>query len=88
MNVVKFDEFRQLKEIRRNEEAYNRYLKSLGNSQLEGEINSLLEEFSQDSFDLNFFSRGRLILKEISFRAHGQVKVRIDKLTDKSFSKI
>lgn len=81
MSIVNFGEFRELKEIQRVEESYNLYLKSLGNSQLEIEVNSLLEEFSQDIYGKDFFSKGKLILKEIAYRAHGPVKTKLENLS-------
>jgi hypothetical protein len=81
MNVVSMGEFKELKEIKRTEEAYGRYLKTLGNSQLEIEVNALLEEFSGDSYGRDYFSKGHLILKEITSRATGPVKTKIESLT-------
>ena len=81
MNVISLGDFKELKETKRCEEAYGRYLKSLGNSQLEIEVNSLLEEFSGDSYGQDFFSKGQLILKEISARAAGPVKSKIEKMS-------
>ena len=81
MNVVDLGEFKELKEIKRCEESYGRYLKSLANSQLEIEVNSLLEEFSGDTYGKEFFSKGQLILKEITSRAAQPVKTKIESLT-------
>lgn len=81
MNVINLGEFKELKETKRCEETYGRYLKSLGNSQLEIEVNSLLEEFSGDSYGKDFFSKGQLILKEITSRATGPVKSKIETMT-------
>lgn len=81
MNVINLGEFKELKETKRCEEAYGRYLKSLENSQLEIEVNSLLEEFSGDSYGKDFFSKGQLILKEITSRAATPVKSKIENMT-------
>ncbi len=81
MNVVSIGEFKELKEMKKAEEAYKGYLKTLGNSQLEIEVNALLEEFSGDMYGKDFFSKGQLILKEISSRATGPVKTKIDTFT-------
>lgn len=81
MNVINLGEFKELKEIKRCEESYGRYLKSLANSQLEIEVNSLLEEFSGDSYGKDFFSKGQLILKEITSRAVQPVKSKIESMT-------
>lgn len=67
-NVIDMQEFRELLKERKVENSYGRYLKTLGNSQLESEINFLLNEFADDSFDQDFHSRGKLILEEISSR--------------------
>lgn len=84
MNVINFEEFKELKEIQRCEESYGRYLKSLGNSQLEVEVNALLEEFSGDVYGKDFFSKGRLILNEISSRAATPVKTKIEILSNET----
>lgn len=81
MNVVNLGEFKELKELKHTEEAYSRYLKTLGNSQLEVEVNALLEEFSGDAYGKDFFIKGRLILNEISSRAAHPVKTQIESLT-------
>jgi hypothetical protein len=81
MNVVEMGEFKELKEIKRTEESYGRYLKTLGNSQLEIEVNVLLEEFSGDVYGKDFFSKGELILKEITSRAQQPIKGKIENLT-------
>lgn len=74
-------EFKELKELKKIEDSYRRYLKTLGNSQLETEVNVLLEEFSGDVYGKDFFSKGQLILKEITERAHQPMKSKIEKLT-------
>lgn len=79
--IVNLVEFKELKETKKNEEAYQGYLRTLANSQLEIEVNSLLEEFSGDTYGKDFFSKGQMILKEISSRASGPVKTKIEKLT-------
>jgi hypothetical protein len=81
MKVVSMGEFKELKEIKRTEESYGRYLKTLGNSQLEIEVNVLLEEFSGDVYGKDFFSKGQLILKEITARAQQPIKAKIENLT-------
>lgn len=81
MNVVSLGEFKELKDIKKAEETYKSYLKTLGNSQLEIEVNALLEEFSGDVYGKDFFSKGQLILKEISSRATGPVKAKIEKFS-------
>lgn len=82
MKVINFGEFKELKESKRSEESYGRYLKTLQNSQLEIEVNSLLEEFSGDTYGNDFFSKGQLILKEITSRADAPVKRNIQILTN------
>jgi hypothetical protein len=74
-------EFKELKEIKRAEESYGRYLKTLCNSRLETEINALLEEFSGDVYGKDFFSKGQLVLKEITSRAEYPVNKKIESLT-------
>lgn len=84
LNVVDLGEFKELREIKRTEHNYGLYLKTLANSQLETEINGLLEEFQMDSYGKEFFSKGKLILKEISFRSTGSVKAKIDLMNDET----
>lgn len=78
MKVINLGEFKEMKEIQRCEESYGRYLKTLADSQLEIEVNVLLEEFSGDVYGRDFFAKGRLILNEISSRASGSVKTKIE----------
>jgi hypothetical protein len=80
-NVINLGEFKELKELKRSEEMYGRYLKGLPNSQLETEVNSLLEEFSGDTYGKDFFAKGQLILKEITERADQPVKKSIETMT-------
>lgn len=81
-NVIDMGEFKELKEIQRCEEAYGRYLKTLPNGQLENEVNFLLNQYSEDTYGKEFFTKGKLILKEISSRAHTTVKAKIHKMTE------
>jgi hypothetical protein len=83
-NVVTMDEFRDLRETRRSQENYKRYLSTLGNSQLETEINFLLDEFSLDSYGKDFFFKVRLVQSEIVARADDDWKVRIEQLNKDS----
>lgn len=88
MNVISLGDYKELKELKKCEELYGRYLKTLGNSQLEVEVNALLEEFSGDSYGRDFFSKGRLILNEISARASQPVKTKIDSLSKETLKLI
>jgi hypothetical protein len=80
VNVVDLGAFKELKELRRSVESFEKYLKTLSNSQLETEVNYLLDEFSSDSHGKDFFSKSQLILKEIKSRAHRFVKPKIQLL--------
>ncbi len=84
MNTVDFREFKELREIKKAEETYRQYLKTLANSQLEGEVNHLLEEFSQDVYGKDFFNKGQLILKEISSRADKPTKTKIEAMNQET----
>lgn len=86
--IFDFGEFKDLKEIRRSEKTYGTYLKSLPNSQLESEINHLLNEFSSDSYGKDFKSKGKLILKEISSRIQGPLKSKLEILTQDTIKKL
>ena len=79
-NVVMMGEFRELRETRRSQESYKRYLSTLANSQLESEINFLLDEFSLDSYGKDFFFKVRLVQNELVSRADDEWKVRIENL--------
>ena len=67
MKVVSINEWKDLKEIKRSEESYKRYLSTLANSQLEIEVNALLEEFSGDSYGKDFFAKGQLFVFRFRF---------------------
>lgn len=88
MNVVSLNEFKELQEIKRTEESYGRYLKTLANSQLETEVNVLLDEFSADQYGKDFFAKGQLILKEIAKRAEPSVRKKIDGLNQETLKLI
>ncbi len=67
-NVIDMQEFKSFLKVKRTEEYYGHYLKTLADSQLETEIGHLLGEFSGDHYDHDFHSKGKLILKEITSR--------------------
>ncbi len=79
LNVVDLAAFKELKEVRKSLSAFEKYLKSLTNIQLEGEVNCLLDE-SKEKVGSDFFSKSQMILKEISRRVHPAVKPKIDEL--------
>jgi hypothetical protein len=80
VNVVDLGAFKELRELRRSVENFEKYLKTLSNTQLETEVNFLLDEFSSDKHGKDFFSKSQLILKEIKSRAHRFVKPKIQLL--------
>lgn len=80
LNVVDLGAFKELKELRRSVDSFEKYLKTLSNTQLETEVNYLLDEFSHDRHGKDFFSKSQLILKEIKARAHKFVKPKIQLL--------
>ncbi len=84
-NVVKIGEFREMRETRRSQENYKRYLSTLANCQLEGEINFLLDEFSLDTYGQDFFYKVRLVQSELVSRADDDWKVKISKLNGETF---
>ncbi|MGE3611517.1 MAG: hypothetical protein AB7I27_18140 [Bacteriovoracaceae bacterium] len=81
LNVVDFESFKELKELRKNEMGYRSYLETLSNSQLEIEVNTLLDEFAENKYDKDFFTRGKLILKEVTSRANTATKAKIEQFT-------
>jgi hypothetical protein len=84
MNVINLEDYKESKELKRSEAVYGMYLKTLGNTQLESEVNALLEEFSGDTYGRDFFSKGRLILNEISSRASQPARSKIDHLSQET----
>ncbi len=83
-NVVMMGQFREMRETRRSQDNYKRYLSTLANSQLEGEINYLLEEFSLDSYGQDFFLKVRLVQTELVSRADEEWKVRIENMNQET----
>jgi hypothetical protein len=81
VSIINFKEFKEFKELQSREDFYYLYLKTLENSQLEIEINSLIEEFSNESQDKDFFTRGKIILKEITCRTRGSLKIKLENMT-------
>lgn len=83
-NVVEMGDFREMREIRRSQENYKRYLATLGNSQLESEINFLLDEFSMDTYGHDFFFKVRMVQSELVSRADDDWKGRIQSINQES----
>jgi|GEM_PF-1805726 len=79
--VVSLNEFKAKKDLRKKLDTYSNYLRSLSHSQLETEVNTLLDEFNLDEIPKNFYFKCQIILQEISSRATGSTKIRIDKLS-------
>ena len=67
-NVIDLQEFKSFLKMKRSQEHYGKYLKTLGHSQLESEINFLLGENSNETDDQDLHSRGRILLEEINSR--------------------
>lgn len=78
--VIMMGEFREMREMRKSQANYKRYLSTLENSQLESEINFLLEEFSMDTYGKDFFYKTRLVQSELVLRADDDWKVRIESM--------
>ena len=74
------DEFCEMREARKSQENYKKYLLTLANTQLETEINYLLDEFSLDTYGKDFFSKVRLVQNELVSRADDEWKERIEQL--------
>ena len=83
-NVLMMEQFRELRESRRSQDNYKRYLSTLANSQLESEINFLLEEFSMDTYGQDFFFKTRLVQSELVSRADEDWKVRIENMNQET----
>lgn len=83
-NLIELGNFKELREIRKTEESYGRYLRSLTNSQLEPEVNFLLEEFSRDNYGKDFSSKVKMIFDEISLRADVPLQNKISQLSEET----
>lgn len=81
-NVIELGNFREFKENRLQDKGYEKYLKSLENSQLETEVHALLDTFTEEKSQRDYMNRGQMILKEIRSRAQSPVKRKIDLITD------
>lgn len=79
-NVVDFSFFKNAKVQGNQAKVYELYVKSLSNSQLEIEVNNLLNIFSEDNYGEDYFTKGKLILKEISNRTHHQVRPKLEEM--------
>lgn len=76
-NVVDMKAYKELVKARESKEAFEKYLKTLDQGQLDTEVTYLLDNDSKN----DLFSRGQMIMKEISNRAHKLTKKKIDKFT-------
>lgn len=85
-NLVKMGDFRERREQRKSQETYKRYLATLGNSQLEGEIHFLLDEFSKDSYGQDFFLKVRMVQQELVSRADVEWKHKIELINNETVS--
>ena len=83
-NVLMMGQFREMRDTRKSQDNYKRYLTTLVNSQLESEINFLLEEFSMDSYGQDFFYKVRLVQSELVSRADDDWKVRIENMNQET----
>lgn len=79
-NVVDFNQFKNTKVQGTQARVYELYVQSLSNSQLEIEVNNLLNIFSEDNYGDDYFTKGKLILKEISNRTHHQVRPKLEEM--------
>lgn len=79
-NVVDLSKFKNLKIQGSQTRVYEQYVQSLSNSQLEIEVNNLLNIFSEDNYGEDYFTKGKLILKEISNRTHHQVRPKLEEM--------
>lgn len=78
LNVVDMESFKELKERKKSLRAFEGYLKGLSNTQLEVEVNHLMDSSEESGGE--FFSRSQMVLKEITNRAHPSVKSKIEDL--------
>lgn len=81
-NITSIEELRELKELRKSQDHYEKYLGTLANSQLETEINFVLDQYSLDSSGKDFFQKVKLIQNEIVSRADADWKDSIQRLNN------
>jgi hypothetical protein len=79
-NVIDLGKWKEMKVKQGKVEGYQNYLKSLPHSQLETEIDYLLDSYEEESY----FLKAQLILKEITSRAHSNVRKKIEQLKDEN----
>ncbi len=79
-NIVSLGQYKENALLRKTQEQYKDYLGTLSHSQLESEVNFLLEEYSSDVYGRDYFLKGQMILKEIAGRTDGEWSTRIDEM--------
>jgi hypothetical protein len=81
-NVIGFEDLRVRNEIRKSQANYKMYLGTLGNSQLEAEINFVLDHYSSEINENDFLDKVKLIQNEILNRADTDWKNSIQRLNN------
>lgn len=80
LNIVDLGAFKELKELKKSLSSFENYLKGLSNTQLEVEVNHLIDDSQEEKKNKDFFSKSQMILKEISSRVDPSVKSQIDEM--------
>ena len=87
-NVVSLGQYKENTLLRKSQQQYSEYLGGLDHSQLENEVNYLLEEYSADVYGKDYFLKGQMVLKEIALRSDGEWSSKISEMERNLGSKI
>ncbi len=87
-NVVSLGQYRENIGMRKSQDQYGKYLGGLNHSQLESEVNFLLEEYSHDQYGKDYFLKGQMVLKEIALRTDSEWSSKITEMEQNLASKI
>lgn len=79
-NLIDVGNFRDLNAAKKHEEGYQSYLKGLGQSQLETEVNYLFSSLTEENQKIELISKGKILMSELMSRAGGEMKSQIDSL--------
>lgn len=87
-NVVSLGQYKENTLLRKSQQQYKEYLGGLDHSQLESEVNFLLQEYSTDLYGKDYFLKGQMILKEIAGRTNGEWSSKISEMEHNLGAKI
>ena len=79
-NLIDVGNFKELNAVKKREDCYQTYIKTLGHTQLETEVNHLFTSLTDESQKLELVSKGKLLMGELMNRAGGEMKSQIESL--------